>query len=119
MANILGKERTYKTPASLEKVIKKYFDVTPDEELTVTGLALACGSGRENLDNYMRRPEFTSLVKRAKAVVENSYERSLRRTGRSGDIFVLKNMGWSDRQELVGDVTAPIAIQITSNDSKI
>ena len=46
------------------------------------------------------RPEFHDSVNRAKLLIENQYERKLDRDKPAGAIFVLKNMGWSDRQEL-------------------
>jgi hypothetical protein len=38
------------------------------------------------------------LINHAKLRIENSYELSLRKNGRSGDIFALKNFGWSDKK---------------------
>ena len=32
--------------------------------------------------------------------MQESYEKSLRKNGRTGDIFALKNFGWTDRQEI-------------------
>ncbi len=47
------------------------------------------------------RREFAHSVKRAKLLIENGYEVDLRKTGNpAGSIFALKNMGWSDRQEV-------------------
>ena len=51
--------------------------------------------------SYGDRPEFRVSVKRAKLLIENGYEVDLRKTGNpAGSIFALKNMGWSDRQEI-------------------
>lgn len=87
----------YQTPVEMQVVVDEYINHTPDEELTVTGLALALGfTSRQALMNYQEKAEFVDTVKTAKLRVENAYERSLRKNGRSGDIFGLKNMGWKD-----------------------
>ena len=46
------------------------------------------------------REEFSDSVKRAKLVIENQYERKLDCAKPAGAIVALKNMGWSDRQEV-------------------
>ena len=47
---------------------------------------------------------YTQLaIKSAKLKVENDYEIALRKTGRAGDIFGLKNFGWKDQQDIKVD----------------
>ena len=94
-----GKPLKFPTPATLAKEMNKYFKDTPKEEWTVTGLCLAMGTTRETLDDYQVRDTYKGIVKQAKLMVENSYELSLRKNGRAGDKFALKNFGWSDKQE--------------------
>ena len=38
---------------------------------------------------------------RAKLLIERSYEVSMRVNGRAGDIFGLKNFGWTDKSEVI------------------
>lgn len=88
---------------SLEEIIKlsdKYFEDTPPDEWTITGLALALDTTRQTLINYTEKEEFIDTIKKLKTKVENQYEISLRKHGRSGDIFGLKNFGWSDKTEV-------------------
>ncbi|MCD4819119.1 MAG: DNA-packaging protein [Candidatus Cloacimonetes bacterium] len=94
----IGRPLKYKTLNELEIVCQKYFDETPFEELTVTGLALWVGS-KQTIQDYEKREGYKDIVFRAKLVIENSYEVSLRKYGRSGDIFALKNFGWKDKIE--------------------
>ena len=96
----VGKPRKWEKPEELIEVLNKYFEETPVEELTVTGLALATGTSRQLLIDYQKRPEFKDVVNEAKLIIENAYEISLRKYGRSGDIFALKNFGWVDKQEM-------------------
>ena len=96
----VGKPRKWGKPEELIEVLNKYFEETPVEELTVTGLALATGTSRQLLIDYQKRPEFKDVVNEPKLIIENAYEISLRKYGRSGDIFALKNFGWVDKQEM-------------------
>lgn len=95
-----GRPRKYKTNEELEKVIKEYFESRPEIEWTVTGLAMALDLDRKALIEYSEHDEFSNTIKKAKEKVQESYEKSLRKTGRTGDIFALKNFGWTDRQEI-------------------
>jgi len=95
----VGRPRKWEKPEDLIAVLNKYFEETPMEEYTITGLALATGTSRQLLMDYQSRPEFKEIVNEAKLIIENAYEISLRKHGRSGDIFALKNFGWTDRQE--------------------
>ena len=47
--------------------------------------------------------EFCNAIKRAKLRVENDYEKALRKNGRAGEIFGLKNFGWKDQQNVQVD----------------
>lgn len=95
-----GRPLKFDNIEELEDKINQYFKTTPDEELTITGLALALDCDRRTLLNYENRDEFFPTIKKAKTIVENSYERALRKNGRTGDIFALKNFGWQDKQEI-------------------
>ena len=95
-----GRPPKYETPEQMQEAIDAYFDKTSEEELTVTGLALALGfTTRQALLNYEDKEEFVDAVKSAKLRIEQAYEKSLRKNGRAGDIFGLKNFGWRDKQE--------------------
>lgn len=95
-----GRPLKFESLAELQERIDDYFAVTKEEDLTVTGLALHLDTSRETLMNYEEKPEYFDAIKKAKDRVHNAYEKDLRRKGRSGDIFALKNFGWSDKQEL-------------------
>jgi hypothetical protein len=94
----------FETVEILENKINDYFESTPKEEWTITGLALALDTYRQTLINYQGRDEFVDTIKKAKQKVENSYELDLKKHGRAGTIFALKNFDWKDRQET--DITS-------------
>ena len=88
---------------NLEDLVTKadaYFSLTPEAEWTITGLALALDTSRETLMDYEGKEDFSDTIKKYKNMVHNAYEKDLRAKGRSGDIFALKNFGWSDKQEV-------------------
>lgn len=114
-----GRPPKYTTAESLEQKISEYFESFIDEgepesieelELiytkkvkrpTVTGLALFLGfESKQSLRDYRKRPKFSALIKRALLVIEMCYEEMLETKFSTGAIFALKNMGWSDKQEI-------------------
>ena len=86
--------------ALVQSIIDEYFEKTPDIEVTITGLALALDISKFTLYAYRKEGDFKDIISKAISKVENSYERSLRKNGKAGDIFALKNFGWSDKQEI-------------------
>lgn len=112
-----GRPRKYKTPEELDAAIDEYFRDCPDTydvfvggeagEITVpaptiTGLALYLGfCDRHSMYAYEELPEFSNSIKRARAIMVRIYEAEAR-FGRNtaGAIFMLKNFGYSDKQEL-------------------
>ncbi|MHA1541416.1 MAG: terminase small subunit [Candidatus Hodarchaeales archaeon] len=98
----------YSSVKVIKPLIENYFASRPDNELTITGLALALDTSRETLMNYESKDEFFDTIKRAKDRIQESYERSMRKRGNAGDIFALKNFGWKDKVEsevkITGDV---------------
>lgn len=95
----VGRPLKFESVDALQPLIDQYFEVTPDSELTITGLAVHLDTDRTTLINYENRDEFFDAIKRAKNKIEASYEKSLRLRGSAGDIFGLKNFGWSDKYE--------------------
>jgi hypothetical protein len=95
-----GRPPINKTPAEIQEKADAYFNDT--QRPTVSGLARAMGyANRVSLiDNHNRGEEFADTIKRAVGRVEQAYEERLYESGCAGAIFALKNMGWSDRQEV-------------------
>lgn len=102
----------FDSPEQMQSLIDSYFNETLPEEITLTGLCLALDTNKQTLANYQARPEYKHILEIAKLKIENAYEKSLRKNGRSGDIFALKNFGWTDKQELEhsGNITTGFSI---------
>ena len=103
--NVGGRPLKFKNPQVLADAINEYLNNTLREEWTVTGLALAVGTNKVTLNDYAEKEGYSEIVKEAKLYVENSYELSLRKSGKTGDIFALKNFGWVDKTEVDSKVT--------------
>ena len=91
-------QRKY-TVRQLKKRVDNYFATTPQEEQSVTGLALALDTSRQSLSNWEKDRELGPIVTMAKTRIEHAYELIGVERGRAFDIFRLKNMGWKDRYE--------------------
>lgn len=105
-----GRPLKFETLEELEDRIDEYFNNTPKEEWTITGLAIAldtfrsvlCDYGSGKYDDEDR--EYSYTIKKAKHMVEHSYEVDLKKHGRTGTIFALKNFDWKDKTET--DITS-------------
>lgn len=85
----------------MDAAVSKYLEEYKDQGLTVTGLALYLGfHDLQSLYEKQKDERFHDIIKRARLFVANDYENSLRSNACVGAIFALKNMGWSDRQEI-------------------
>jgi hypothetical protein len=96
----IGRPLKFATPEALQAKIDEYFEVTPKDEITWTGLAIHLDTSRETLREYKERPEFVDSLKKALLKVEHGYEVDLKKRGQAGTIFALKNFGWTDKQEI-------------------
>jgi hypothetical protein len=96
----------FKTAQELQDKINAYFEECKLKEipLSITGLALALDTNRQTLINYQDKDGYENIVDRAKLMIENAYEIRLIENGRSGDIFALKNFGWTDKQEIDNNI---------------
>ena len=99
----VGRPRLYDTPEQFETKVYEYQKhcEAASEPVTWTGLALFLGfSSRQSIDEYQNYDGFSDSVKKAKTFVEYHYELRLNGERPTGAIFALKNMGWSDKQEI-------------------
>lgn len=110
-----GRPATYTDPELLERRINEYFQYgmnmktvqTKDGEKTIpvptiSGLALYLGfSDRHSFYDYQKRPQFSHVIKKARARMETHYEELLQSGVTSGAIFALKQFGWTDKQETI------------------
>ena len=107
----------FKTKKELEAKIQEYFEYCKNFDVpkTITGLALFLDTTRETLMDYQEKDGFSDTIKKAKLHIENAYEIRLCNRGNAGDIFALKNFGWTDKtsQELTGNLAVTKMESIT------
>lgn len=96
----LGRPAKFETAEALEAAIEAYFEKA-QLAATITGLAYHLGfESRQSFYDYEEKGDFSYVIKRARLFIESCYEAKLSGNNPTGSIFVLKNMGWRDRQEL-------------------
>ena len=96
-----GRPRKFGSEQELKEAVEKYFNETPRSEWRITGLALALDTNRQSLCNWIdERKDFFDIIKKAKSMIEDKYAQNCEKRGNAGDIFILKNMGWKDKQEV-------------------
>lgn len=95
----VGRPLKFQNVEELDKKISEYFEITPKDEWTWTGLALFLDTDKWTLTGYKERDEFSASIKNALLKVENGYEIDLKKHGRTGTIFALKNFDWKDKNE--------------------
>ena len=96
-----GRPPIFDNPESLQEKIHEYFEDENEKPLTITGLCLYCGfESRQSFYDIEKREEFSYTIKRARMKIENAYEKNLHDRAPVGSIFALKNLGWTDQQQL-------------------
>lgn len=119
-----GRPALFNTVEELEAKIQEYFDslngefhyeADPEDESndikvydrdpeppSITGLCLFLGfESRQSFHDYGNNPEFSYTIKRARLMIEHKYELSGQYAKNPAfQVFALKNLGWSDRQEI-------------------
>ena len=97
-----GRPVLYETPEQLEKLINEYFEQCEVRERppTIAGLAYCLGVDRQTIYNYEKKEPFFGTIKRARDRIIMNIEEELICRGNSGTIFLAKNYGYTDKQEL-------------------
>jgi len=114
-----GRKLIFKTPEELQAVIDEYFN--GNNKPTLAGLAVALKIDRQTLYNYKDRDDFHEIIMDATSRVEAVYEENMiynRDTNVVGLVFALKNMGWSDRQDINQQTELSGSVQITGMEIK-
>ena len=88
----IGRPLKIESPEQMKKILDEYFATIDENKITITGICLALDLDKSTFYDYEKREEYKDIVRKARMIVENSYEMSLRENGRTGDIFALKNV---------------------------
>ena len=101
----IGAPAHFESPEEMDEAIQEYLFPSPQDTnrlpITITGLAYHLGfESRQSFYDYEKREAFSYIIKRARLYVESMYELRLQGDKPTGSIFALKNMGWTDKQEI-------------------
>ncbi len=96
-----GRPRAFNTPQELQKRIDEYKEYlkTNNKPPTIAGLTYYTGIDRQTLYNYKKQDEFFDTIKTFVDWVIMTYEEQAYDKGNAGIIFLLKNYGYTDKQE--------------------
>lgn len=98
---VVGRPRIFSSQEDLINCINDYFKNTQLSEWRITGLALHLRIARSTLYEWIaEKREFSDIIKEACMAIEDKYANNCEKRGNAGDIFILKNMGWTDRQDI-------------------
>ena len=115
-----GRPLKFPDPIALEKLIDEYFVkceqhqedfITKDGEVVkinkpqipcIAGLADHLGTDRQTIYNYNNKDEYLGIIKRARSKILGMIEKHTLNsaTNPAGKIFIMKNYGYSDKQEI-------------------
>ena len=86
-----------KEKANKKTIGKSIYGKSP----TITGLTLFLGyASRQSFYDNIKNEKFSYILNKALLFIESNYEEQLTKSNCTGIIFALKNMGWTDKQEI-------------------
>ena len=98
----VGRPRIWDTPDELQTAIDSYFEYCDKNEkpYTIAGLAVFLDVDRQTIYNYEKKQRYFDTIKKARDRVYNYMEEWAMIKGNAGTIFLMKNYGYTDRQEV-------------------
>ena len=89
----------------LQDEIDKYFKWADDNNkpYSMAMLAYRLGVSRQTLYNYEEKDNFAPVIRKARDKIIAYIEEKLLEHGTAGQIFLAKNYGYSDKQEILAN----------------
>ncbi|MDA3807753.1 MAG: terminase small subunit [Thiomicrorhabdus sp.] len=102
MAGTVGRPKCWDSPEELQAQIDTYFNHCDNKEkpYTIAGLAVFLEVDRQTIYNYEKKQQFFDTIKKARDRIYNFLEEWCIMKGNAGTIFVMKNYGYTDKQEV-------------------
>lgn len=97
-----GRPLKFKTAEDLQQKIDEFMDWCEHNERppTIARLATFLDVDRHTIYNYEQKDDFFHTIKRAREKILAHLEEELMIKGNSGQIFLAKNYGYTDKQEV-------------------
>lgn len=121
-----GQRPMYDSPEKFKEKFEEYCDHCDasegKERPTMSGAAWYMGfASRQSMYDYEKKEGFSHVVNRVKLFIERHYEQQVAQgRGDGAVVFMLKNFGWSDKQEIDHQSSdgsmRPTTIQLTGPD---
>lgn len=102
MAHPGGRPRVFTSVEEIEMKVAKYKQYLSenDKPATMAGLAWYLGIDRKTLYNYSKDQEYFPTIKKYRDWIMFEIEENVLIKGHGGSIFLAKNYGYTDRQEV-------------------
>ena len=109
-----GRPPIFKSVEELQEKIDAYKEYleTSGKPPTIAGLAYYTGIDRQTLYNYKEKDEFFGTIKRFVNWILSTYEEQAVEKGNAGIIFLMKNYGYTDKQQV--ETTGEITLKVKS-----
>lgn len=100
-----GQPRLFKSAADLQERVDNYFAYAEENKkpYSIAKLALYMGCDRQTIYNYEKDQEYFDIIKKAREKCIANLEERLLEFGNAGQIFIAKNYGYTDRQEITSN----------------
>jgi len=97
-----GRPKRWNSREALNKDIASYWEYCNENNKppTIAGLAYYLNCDRQTIYNYAKDDEFFDIIKRARNYIMMCLEEEAIINGKAGTIFVMKQYGYTDKQEL-------------------
>ena len=106
-----GKPRKFEDAEALQKALDDYKNYleSSGKPPTIAGLAYYTGIDRQTIYNYAKRDEYFDTIKGFRDWILMTYEEVAIEKGNGGIVFLLKNYGYTDKQEQ--EISGGLSIQ--------
>ena len=111
---ILGRPRHFESREALQAKIDEYWNHIDNssEVPCIAGISYFLGIDRQTFYNYEEKDDLFDIIKYARDRILMTLEQYLIKEGKAGQIFLAKNYGYYDKQEIVS-ISKNINIEIT------
>lgn len=109
-----GRPKVFKSVEDIEDKVKEYKIYLKENSKppTMAGLAYYLGVDRKTLYNYSKDDQFFPTIKKYRDWIVMTLEESGIEKGNGGTVFLMKNYGYTDKQEIeavVADVSGSMS----------
>ena len=106
-----GRPKKFKNVDELKKCLENYKSYLKESNKppTIAGLAYYTGIDRQTVYNYQKDCQFFDTLKEFRDWILMTYEEEAITRGNGGIIFLLKNYGYTDKQET--EISGGLAIK--------